>query len=338
MTVNAKPDAKRLTRILSLQYNVITRRQALACGITTSALRHKLRAHGPWRKILPGVYVTVTGTVTPEQREMAALLYAGPRSMITGAAAVRRHRRDCPGLNEVGILVPVGVRRQSAAFVRIQHTARMPQDAWSTRAIRFAPLARAVADAARDMKRFSDVQAVICEAVQSGGCTLDELITELNEGPTAGSRWYREALAEVSAGIRSSAERDLKRIIDRSDIERPLYNPRLYTLEGTFLGMPDAWWQGAGVAAEVDSRQYHISMRDHEATVARHNRMEAAGIHMLHFLPRTITRDRLSVLVTLRDAIDAGRRNPRLPIVAVPAEEKDDGAYLIAQVRSLQRT
>src|SRR5487761_1285148 len=186
MTVNAEPDAKQLGRILYHQYDVIARRQAFACGITTSALRHKLRANGPWRKILPGVYVTVTGTVTPEQREMAALLYAGPRSMITGAAAVRRHHRDCPGLNEVDILVPAGVRRQSAAFVRIQHTARMPQDAWSTRAIRFAPIARAVADAARGMKRFADVQAVVCEAIQSGECTLDELIAELNEGPAAG--------------------------------------------------------------------------------------------------------------------------------------------------------
>jgi hypothetical protein len=338
MTVNAEPDAERLARILSHQYDVIARWQALACGITTSALKHKLRTRGPWRRILPGVYVTVTGTVTPEQREMAALLYAGPRSVITGAAAVRRHHLDCPGLNEVDILVPVGVRRQSAAFVRIQHTARMPDGAWSTRAIRFVPLTRAVADAARAMKRFSDVQAVVCEAIQRGRCTLDELVAELNAGPTVGSRWYREALAEVGAGIRSSAERDLKRIIDRSDIERPMYNPRLYTLQGAFLGIPDAWWQGAGVAAEVDSRQYHLSAKDHEETVARHNRMEAAGIHMLHFLPGTIDRDRHSVLVTIRDAIHAGRRNPQPSIVAVPAEVEDDAAYLIAQLGSLQRT
>jgi hypothetical protein len=350
MTVNAKPDAERLARILSRQYDVIARRQALACGMTAKGLKHKLRTCGPWRKILPGVYVTVTGTVTPEQREMAALLYAGPRSVITGAAAVRRHRLDCPGLNEVDILVPVGVRRQSAGFVRIQHTARMPANAWTTRALRFAPLARAVADAARGMKRFSDVQAVVCEAVQRGGCGLDELIDELDAGPTAGSRWYREALAEVSAGIRSAAERDLKRAIDRSDIEPPMYNPRLYTLDGVFLGIPDAWWQDAGVAAEVDSRQYHIKAKEHEATIARHNRMEGAGIHMLHFLPGTIVRDRRSVLVTLRDAIDAGRRNPQLPIVAVPAEGVDDGAHLgdaahsvngghlIAQVGSLQGT
>jgi hypothetical protein len=338
MSVHAEPDAKRLARILSHQYDVIARRQAFACGITTNALRHKLRAGGQWRKILPGVYIAVTGTVTPEQREMAALLYAGPGAVMTGAAAVRRHHLNCSGLNEVDILVPVGVRRQSAGYVRIQHTARMPEAVWSTRGIRFAPLARAVADASRAMKHSSDVQAVVCEAVQRGGCALEELVAELNAGPRIGSRWYRDALAEISAGIRSEAERDLKRIIDRSDIDKPMYNPRLYSLEGAFLGIPDAWWQHAGVAAEVDSRQYHISAKDYEATVARHNRMEAAGIHTLHFLPATIRRDRLAAIATLRDAIEAGRRNARLPIVAVPAEEKDDAAYLIAQLGLLQRT
>ncbi len=338
MTANSKLDAKRLARILSQQYNVIARHQALVCGVTASALKHKLRNGGPWRKILPGVYVTVTGPATVDQREMAALLFAGPRAVITGAAAVRRHRLQCAGLNEVDVLVPVEVRRQSAGFVRIQHTARMPENVWSTCGIRFVPLARAVADAARVMKRFEDVQAVVCEAVQRGRCSLDDLIAELDSGPTPGSRWLREALAEISAGIRSLAERDLKRVIDRSDLEKPMYNPRLYTFEGEFLGIPDAWWQRAGVAAEVDSRQYHASAKDHEATVARHNRMEAAGIHMLHFLPRNIKPEQRIIVANLRDAIEAGYRNPPLPIVAVPAEEADDAAYLIAQLRSLQRT
>lgn len=251
---------------------------------------------------------------------------------------MRRHRLQCAGLNEVDVLVPAGVRRQSAGFVRIQHTARMPENIWSTGCIRFVPLARAVADAARGMKRFADVQAVVCEAVQHGRCTPEELIAELNAGPTPGSRWLRDALAEISAGIRSAAERDLKRVIDRSDLEKPMYNPRLYTCEGEFLGIPDAWWQRAGVAGEVDSRQYHISAKDQEATVARHNRMEAAGIHMLHFLPRNIKPERHIIVATIRAAIERGYQNPPLPIVAVPAGETDDAAYLIARLRSLQRT
>jgi hypothetical protein len=337
-TGNKQPDPKRLTRLLDHQFNVITRHQALAIGITRSALRHKLRRGGPWRTILPGVYVTETGSMTPEQREMAALLYAGRGSVITGAAAVRRFHLTCAGLNEIDVLVRIGARRQSAGLARIQHTSRMPTDLWSTRGLRFAPLPRAVADAARGMKRFEDVQAVVCEAVQRGRCQVEELIEELNAGPKTGSRFFREALLEIAAGIRSVAEGELKQEIDRSNLEKPMYNPRLYLFDGrtfTLLGIPDAWWQRAYVAAEVDSLQYHFKAKDHEETVARHNRMEAEGIHMLHFLPRNIKPERQIILAQLRDAIAAGCQRPPLPILAVPADVIDIETYLITHAAAV---
>jgi hypothetical protein len=339
MAPKQKPDQQRLSRLLANQYSVIARHQAIACGITRSALEHKLRHGGQWRKILPGVYAAHTGTVTPEQREMAALLHAGPGSVITGATAVRRHNVTCAGLGEIDVLVRSGVRVQSAAFARIQHTTRMPTTAWSTRGLRFAPLPRAVADAARAMKNFDDVQAVVCEVVQHGRCTVEELIAELRAGPTAGSRQFREALAEITAGIRSVAERDLKRIIDKSDVEKPMYNPRLYLFDGesfAFLGIPDAWWQRAGVAAEADSLQYHLSAKDHAGTVARHNLMEAIGIHMLHFQPKSIWPEQRDILAAFRSAIAAGVARPELPIVAVPADEPDAKAYLKAYRDALQ--
>ena len=339
MSVKQAPDQQRLARLLAHQYNVIARHQALACRITRSALGHKLRRGGPWRKLLPGVYAADTGTSTPEQREMAALLHAGPGSVITGAAAVRRHNLTCAGLGEIDVLVRAGVRVQSAGFTRVQHTNRMPATPWSTRGIRFAPLPRAVADAARGMKHFEDVQALVCEAIQRGRCQVEELIAELNAGPSAGARLFRAALAEITTDIRSVAEGDLKQLIDKSDVDKPLYNPRLYLFDGdtfTFLGMPDAWWQRAGVAAEADSLQYHLSAKDYADTLARHNRMEAAGIHMLHFLPRSIKPERRQILASLRNAIAAGTVRPELPIVAVPAEEPDDEAYLKAHAGSLE--
>lgn len=312
-------DRSRLDRIVREQFAVIDRSQALGCGLSRSAVDHLVRQDGPWRRLLPGTYATTTGDATPDQRAMAALLHAGPHSVITGAAAVRRHRLHCPGLNEVDVLVPREVRRQSAGFVRLIHTSRMPENYYSTGQIRFAPLPRAVADATRGMTRLSDVRAVVAEAVQQGRCSLEELIRELNEGPVAGSRFYRIALGEIGDGIRSAAEADLRELIGRSDLETPMYNPELYAADGTFLGIPDAWWQRAGVAAEVDSRQYHLSPDDYERTTMRHNRMEAHGISMLHFLPGTLRSNSSAVVTDLRGAIKAGNSKPPLPIVAIPA-------------------
>ncbi len=72
------------------------------------------------------------------------------------------------------------------------------------------------------------MRAVVGEAVQNGRCDLASLISELNEGPSTGSRALRIALGEVGDGIRSAAEADLKTLINRSDLERPMYNASLY--------------------------------------------------------------------------------------------------------------
>lgn len=311
-------DRERLARLLRLQYAVVARSQALECGMTRGAITYRLKQDGPWRQLLPGVYLTVTGTATADQRDMAGLLYAGPESVITGPVAVRRHNLRCAGLNVLDMLVPADSRRKSTGYVQIQRTTRMPGDLYTTGPIRFTAPARAVADAARGMTRFSDVQALVCEAVQRGRCPLEELGQELDQGPSAGRRWYRMALAEISEGIRSGAEAQLKYLIDRSDLERPMYNADLYTLDGIFLGRPDVWFAHAGVAGEVDSREYHMGARDYEETTKRHNRMEAAGIHMLHWLPSTIKAEPLRVIADLRAAIEVGSKRPPLPIRAIP--------------------
>jgi hypothetical protein len=106
-------------------------------------------------------------------------------------------------------------------------------------------------------------------------------------------------------------------LIDRSDLEEPIYNADLYTADGVFLGRPDAWFARAGVAGEVDSREYHLAAKDYEATTSRHNRMEAHGIHMLHWLPSTIKADPQRVITDLRAAIAAGHQRPPLPIKAI---------------------
>jgi hypothetical protein len=116
-----------LRRLLARQHRVTSRAQALASGMTPDMLRHRIRAGGPWQRILPGVYLTLTGTPTTDQRDMAALLYAGPESIITAAAALRRHGLRAPATRAIDVLVPVASKRGSTGFVRIHRTARLPE-------------------------------------------------------------------------------------------------------------------------------------------------------------------------------------------------------------------
>jgi hypothetical protein len=232
---------------------------------------------------------------------------------------VRRHRLQCAGLNQVDVLVPEDVRVQSAGYVRIVRTGRMPTKCYRTQRIRFVLLPRAVADATRPMTSLGDVRAVVAEALPKGRCDLASLVAELNDGPVAGSRFYRVALRECIAGSRSAAEGALMTLIGRSDLPEPMYNAELYTFDGAFLGIADVWWQRAAVVAEVDSRRYHLSPADYERTVMRHNRMAAHGINVLHFLPDTVKNDPSAVIRNLRGAIRSGGARPAALIVAKPS-------------------
>jgi hypothetical protein len=316
MATMTRAEVQALDRLLRGQKDVVSRAQALT-GMTEAALRHRLRPGGPWRIVLPGIYLATSGLPTIGQREMATLLYGGPGSAITGSAALERRGIRVPHSEVIDVLVPVSRRRQSVGFVRVQRTGRMPGRVWVTDGLRYAPVARSVADAVRGLTDQRAIRAVVADAVQSGRCPLRELAAELASGPKTGSGGLRVALAEVADGVRSVVEGDLRALIRSARLPTPLYNPYLFVAK-SFLAQPDVWWPDAGVAGEVDSREWHLSPDDWDRTLSRHARMSAHGIIVLHFTPRRIRTEPAAVVSDLRRALDSGRRRPPLQIRTVP--------------------
>jgi len=293
-----------LTAILRRQHHVIARGQVLAAGMTGAALRHRLRPDGPWQVLLPGVYLAFTGSATTDQRDMAALLYAGPRSVLTGYSALRRHGlADAPPAVH-SLLVPPGIQRQSYGFVQLQRTARLPGQVCVSGDIRFAMIPRAVADAARALASPREVTALVAGAVQRRRCPIPLLAAELADGPVRGSALLRRALQDVTCGIRSVTEGDFRRLILRAGLPEPVFNASLYA-GAQFIAVVDAWWPDAGVAAEVDSREWHLSPQDWERTLRRHASLSAHGVVVLHFTPSQLRREPGHVVATLRSALTA---------------------------------
>ena len=212
-----------LRELLDEQLAVASRGQLLALGMNDRAMQYRLRPDGPWQALLPGIYLAVTGTPTFEQKEMAALLYAGPESLVTGRAALWHHGIGSGWPPDVvDVLVPAERQRVDVNFVRLHRTARLPAaEAVAVPAgagpggtgptgagpagagpggpLRLAPVPRAVADTAWQLTSVDDVRAVVADALGSGRCTLDELTAELNEGPIRGSALFRSALADLAA-------------------------------------------------------------------------------------------------------------------------------------------
>jgi hypothetical protein len=283
-----------------------------------NAMQYRVRPGGPWQALLPGVYLGVSGTPSLPQKEMAALLYAGPRSLITGPVALLHHGvRSASVLDTIDVLVPIGRQRGSTGFARLHRTVRMPRQIALSGPVRLAPVARAVANTAWQLTSLREVRAVVAEAVQLKRCTVSQLAGELKDAPVRGSAMFRTVLSEVAEGIRSTAEGDLRDLIMTAQLPMPLFNPSLY--QGTtFIAKPDAWWPQAGVAAEVDSREWHLGPADWERTTTRHTLMAAAGIIPLHFLPSQIRREPATVIKRITDALEGGRKRPALPIRTVP--------------------
>ena len=148
------------------------------------------------------------------------------------------------------------------------------------------------------LTRIGDVRAVAAGAVQQGLCTVAELAAELSQARRREAGLLRAVLAEVADGIRSPAEADFRDLIRRAGLPAPLFNARLY-LGRRLLAVPDAWWPQAGVAAEVDSREWHFAPEGWEETMKRHRRMTAAGVLVLHVSPGQV-----------RDGARRGRRRP----------------------------
>jgi hypothetical protein len=294
---------------------VLTREQALTHGLSPDALRHRIRSGGPWQRLLPGIYLTATGEPSHDQLLMAALLYAGPVSVITGPAALPIYKVRPPKIRVVDVLVPATRQRASQAFVAIHQTRRMPSGFTVDAGLRFALAARAVADTARGVTEISDARAVVASAVQQRRCTIQELAAELTGGPIRYSARLRAVLLEVMAGVRSVPEAEFRDLIRKSGLPLPMFNPRL-CLHGKFLAKPDAWWAAAGVVAEVDSVEWHLSPDDWEKTMRRHDRLAAAGLIVLHFSPRQLRTEPQRVLRDITDALRAGR-----PVDGIEAQQ-----------------
>lgn len=288
-----------LGRLLVRQDRIVLRAQALALGVTRSGLRRRLEPGGPWQRVLPRVYSTVTGELTPRQRAVAGLLHAGPGARLAGLSVLRQLRIEhLPEDDLVRVLVPAVNQTTSVGFVVVRRSARPGVVATTEDGLRVSAPSRAVADAAYELDDLRTVRAVVTAAVNRRLVTVDQLAEQLSAGPTRGSALLRRVVGDLRGGIRSAPEGALRDVIEGSALPPALYNVPLLDDAGAWVATPDAWWRWPRVAVEVDSRQYHAELEKWEATMLRHGRLEQAG-YRVHVTPSRIYREPDAVLAEI---------------------------------------
>ena len=268
------------------QDGVLTRRQALAGGLTADQWQWRLAA-ARWQPLLPGVAVTHTGPVTARQQAWAAVLACGAGACLSGDAALTAFGMALGDLGVLHVAVPedrVVVPRvlapADATSVRVvphrvkglsgwRHPARQPP------AVRLqAAVLHAAAWASSDRAAEWRVAAAVQQRRVSAA--------DLRRALTAMPRLHRHALVstvldDVELGAHAASELDFLRFLRRwhlpapDRLQRPVRLGRVRYL--------DAWWDRQRVAAELDGA-HHRMVGAWESDLLRANDVLVAGRHV----------------------------------------------------------
>lgn len=288
---------------------IATHAQLKALGMPVRTIAHRT-SRGPWQRVLPGVVADHRGTLSRRQRRLAALAYAG-----AGAALSGEHALDVLGItgdriaivDQVLVVIPWGRKRLSSGFVTIERTQRRPE-ILHRRGLPVVSPARAAADAARHGADVERIRELFGATLHQSRCTLQELQEEVLAGPTQRSADARLVLTEVSAGVRSTAEATVLRLVSTSALPQPVWNETV-VVDDVVVGESDAYWPDLGVALEIDGIRWHSTPGDIRRTQAKQRRYAEAGILLLSIAPTDVLADPAGFLRQLGSTLAvAGRR------------------------------
>lgn len=290
------------------QQQIVTRAQLLAAGFDDMYLYRQAR-RGLWQRVLPATYALVTGTLTDEQRRRSAALYVGRDAQVTGLAALIWYGfRQSPRTDDVHLIVPHHARRRSAGHAVVARALALDPQARRTDLYPVCSPARAVVDAARDLRQLRPVRAIVGEALQRRFTDLAALDEEIRRARRSRTALVRRAFSEVADGVRSAPEAELRDCLAGSSrLPEILWNPQLRDAAGRLLPTPDGYLADAALAVEMDSREYHLNPVDWARTMERHNELSRHGILVLHFTPGQLRREPHRVRRLVEEAYAARR-------------------------------
>lgn len=253
------------------------------------------QARGPgWRITSPGLAVPVqVSDELVEQRILEAHARAGPRSVITGWAALRIHggnffdglgrdgrtRRPVPIAANGGRLTGVGVVRD-----------RIPEDeVVVVHGIRCARPERALFD---EMQAIGEIREM---AVAVGSACAAELTSVKRMRLYAATRrWYRDVrmirgAVEMAVEDCRSPQEDRFRQIWEYDAGwgRPLINTTVLDHQGHFVAIPDLLDPVRGVVGEYAGGG-HRDIDQHEADIDREAAVRGVGLEYVEVVGRTL--------------------------------------------------
>jgi very-short-patch-repair endonuclease len=283
-------------RLAASQHGVVSRGQLLAIGMTQRQIDHRL-ASGRLQRIAPGIYRVgpVSGRL---EREMAALLTCGETSVISHGSSMRRW--EIPGAagdDDIEVAISRGYRRPRRGL-RVHRCTTYQQDETTLLdGLRITTPARTLLDMAARLSDH-DLERAVAAAQRKRLATSLEIRTVLERHPRlAGAARLRRLLGIDPGFSRSQAEAHCLALIREAALPTPEMN---VPIEGVEV---DMLWRRERLVVELDGWTYHSSRDSFERDRRRDAILTAAGLRVVRFTWRQITRERLTVIARISQAL-----------------------------------
>lgn len=310
--VGSRPDPDALMATLATrQHGLVARRQLLVRGVPAHVVDYRVRKGRLWA-VHRGVY-RLGPVPTEYEREMAAVLACGERSLIShrSAAGLWGILPRLPESEPVEVSVQAG-RRSRGSGVRVFRVQSLPNaERTVLRGMGVTTPQRTILDLAATVSP-RELEQAVARADRRGLARPAQLQAMLARYP--GRTGVGALRAIVGAGqpaafTRSEAEERFLSLVRRAGLPAPEVNVRLRGCEVDFL------WRRVRLVVEVDGYAYHRGARAFERDRRRDVSLTAVGFRVLRFTWRSLTTDPERVVARVAQALVPGVAQPLVPRV-----------------------
>lgn len=224
--------SERLAELLALQQGVVSRRQALDCGISAGVIRGQLRGDR-WQQLATGVYAAFSGEPPRLALIWSALLSAGPGAVVSHQTAAELYRLGRGPAGAIHVTVPAGrrVRRSARPALRpgpawaagpgmpplvIHRSGRAGQARHPVLLPARTRIEETVIDLTQSARTFEDAFQWLCQACGSRLTTASLLRAALQQrSKVRYRRGLQAALSDIADGAHSPLEYRYVRGVER---------------------------------------------------------------------------------------------------------------------------
>ena len=271
---------------LDAQFGVISRKQALAAGLSRSEIETKLRKE-LWTAVAPAVYKVGGSPTTREQRFMAAILWAGDGAVVSHRSAACLWGLEGEFDDVVEIICPTDKRPPAGVTVHYRRLASNESTYLGVLPVTTAT--RTLFDLASVIP-VDDLLVARDDALRRRLTTWRRLRAQLDKAARgqAGTRTFRATLAGDNIG-ESHLERLFLPVVRKFKLPRPKlqYEVRLASGRTVFI---DFAFPDDRLAIEIEGFGVHGQQIRWQQDMDRENELTELGWQVLRFSKQDLTK------------------------------------------------